>query len=83
MNDAPKRSHELVCSIGADTQDDLIRALHDFADRIARGEITHGCSGGWNYGTIYSYKHDPSITHDSYFESLKAHLAKERAASAN
>ena len=33
----PKRAHEFICKVGADTQEDLIAELHRLADGIERG----------------------------------------------
>ncbi len=74
----PRRSHEFMCKIGADSQDALVRDLHLMAHDIERGELTAGVSGGYSSGSVYAYRHDPRVTHDSYFAELDAALEKRR-----
>lgn len=75
----PKRAHELICKIGADTKEALIAEIENFARRIARNDITHGVMGGSVCGAIYSYRHDPAMTHSRYFEELNAKLEADRS----
>jgi len=77
----PRRAHELICTIGADSKEGIVHELEEFARRIARDDISHGCIGGSDCGAIYSYRHDPAMTHDAYFEQLNAQLEKEHATS--
>jgi hypothetical protein len=72
---SPRRAHELIVKVGADTADDLCYALNQMAIDLGRGEMTQGCSGSPSVGYTYSYSHDPSITHDSYFQAIDAWLA--------
>ncbi len=74
MSESPHRAHELIIKIGADTKLDLINELNNFANRIARDELTHGIIGGYGAGAIYSYRHDPNQTHELYFQQLSAIL---------
>lgn len=73
------RAHTFIASIGADTKEDLCAELREFARRIERGEVTHGCMGGPSCGATYSYKVRPEQTHDKYFEDIEAMLAAEQA----
>lgn len=79
MSDGPHRAHELICKIGADSKDGLIAEIENFARRIAMNDITNGVMGGYSSGAIYSYRHDPDMTHDRYFQELNAKLEADRA----
>lgn len=68
------RAHEFGCTIGADTKEDLIAELYNLARRLERDEITFGVMGGSVVGSIYAYRHDPSMTHDGYFDLVNAHI---------
>lgn len=76
----PNRAHEFICKIGADDKDGLVRELHDLAERIARDELSVGVKGGSDVGSIYSYRHDPTMTHDRYFEEIGRILDAEKSA---
>lgn len=75
---APRRAHIFKCDAGGDTAQELAWLLRNFADRIERGDISVGCTGGSSSGGSYAYDHDPSITHESYFAAVDLHLQKER-----
>lgn len=72
------RAHSIVISAGGDTARDLARELYRLAGEIERGELTKGCSGSPLGGSVYSYVHDPSMTHDRYFEEIDRLLRAER-----
>ena len=78
MTKAPERAHVLICKIGADTKDALVQAIEQFASRVARNDISHGCYGGPDDGAEYCYRHDPNQTHETYFEHLQRYLDEER-----
>lgn len=73
-----RRAHSIVISAGGDTARDLAHELHMLAERVERGEVTKGCGGGPACGSIYSYIHDPSMTHDRYFQEIDRRLSAER-----
>jgi len=80
MDDAkPRRSVEMVITIGADSRRELARALRFMAAEIERREINgpNGCSGAPNAGYHYTFSEDPAITHESYFKALDQYLARE------
>ena len=74
MTDAPRRAHQFIIQIDADTKRDLVDALFNAATQLERDELTEGCSGSSSYGTMYCYRVDPDVTHDSYFEHLQEYL---------
>lgn len=74
MSNGPRRAHEFTVRIGADTRKGLVDELLALARRIERDEITCGVMGGSTAGATYSYIHDPSITHDRYFEEINGYL---------
>jgi hypothetical protein len=79
MSKGPVRAHELIVKIGADTVEDLAWALRTLASDVERGRLTRGCWGSPSDGAIYSYRHDPAMTHDRYFAELDQHLEREAA----
>jgi hypothetical protein len=77
-----ERAHTLICTVGADTLQDLCAELREMARKLERGQMTTGCIGGPSVGTTYSYKVRPEQTHEKYFQDIEAWLATESAASA-
>lgn len=71
----PQRAHTIVVSAGGDTAHDLAWELRRLADMIEREELTVGCSGASSGGSLYSYKHQPEMTHDAYFTAVNEWLA--------
>ena len=74
MNQAPVRAFRLTLRIDADTRNDLVSALINFATQIDREEITTGVSGGVNSGWIYELLVDLNQTHETYFQQLNDYL---------
>jgi hypothetical protein len=72
------RAHEFACTIGADTKEDLVAELYNLARRLERDDIDRGCMGGSVAGSIYAYRHDPTITHEGYFDLIKRHIEQNR-----
>lgn len=75
----PQRAHTIVVSAGADTARDLAWELRRLADLIDREQLSVGCSGAPFGGSLYSYKHQPEMTHDAYFTAIDEWLASEAA----
>lgn len=75
------RAHSIIVSAGGDTAHDLASELYSLAQRIERGELTKGCSGGSSCGSIYSYVKDPTMTHDRYFEEIEKRIKADAALS--
>lgn len=74
-----ERAHTLILKIGADTAKDLADHLRFIASDVERNEITVGTSGGPSCGYTYSYKTDPSMTHDEYFRQINEWLDEQAA----
>lgn len=74
--EVPKRAVRLTLRIDADTCDDLVTALLNFADRVARREITTGVWGSPSDGGIYELHDAGHPTHDEYFASLREYLGQ-------
>lgn len=72
---APARAFRLTLRLDADDRKELANALFNFADAVARGEVTTGVSGGPSSGSIYELLHDPSMTHDAYHAQVREYLA--------
>lgn len=66
----------------ADSWDECWKALDHIATEVARGNLRgpNAASGGPASGYTLTADEDESITHESYFEALEAHLAKQREA---
>lgn len=75
-----ERAHTLICSIGADTLEDLCGELREMARKLERGEVSVGVMGGPTVGSTYSYRVRPEQTHDAYFKQIDEWLARSRAA---
>ena len=75
---APQRAHTLIVKAGGDTVRDLADELRSLANRLERGELTRGCAGGDNRGSIYEYRNDPEMTQDAYFRSTNEWLEKRK-----
>lgn len=76
----PRRAFTLTFEIGADTRDDLVHALHNFAEQIARDEVSRGCWGSPSNGAAYELLVDESQTHDKYFEAINKYLERKSPA---
>ena len=84
MNEKPHRRYQLTLDIGADTYDELLRAIHTFADHMdmnypALDYSTNGASGGVSTGYSYDVKVDNDMTHERWYEELQAYLAARKA----
>ena len=73
--DAPSRAFRMTLVIDADSRDELAWALRRLSDAVDRDEISTGVSGGPDSGWIYELLHDPSMTHEVYFEAVRTYLA--------
>lgn len=71
---APVRAYRLSLVLEADSDTDMAHALCNLADRIQRGQVTHGVWGSPSDGAIYELLIDPSMTHDAYHAALRAYL---------
>jgi len=76
---SPHRAHVLNAEVQADTVQAVDAELRRLATRVERGELTAGCVGGPDCGTSYAYRHDATVTHDSFFEQVDAYLAARAA----
>lgn len=76
MNGMPYRAMRLTLVMDADTRKGLVDALMNLATQIDREEITTGCSGGVDSGSIYELLIDPEQTHDKYFKQVDDYLAE-------
>ena len=78
--EAPKRAHRLTLKLDADTLDEMASALVNLADRVVRGELTIGVSGGCGSGYIYELLSDPTKTNADYFAEVHEYLRNVRNA---
>ena len=75
----PRRAMRLTLALEADTRLDLVHALHNLAERVARDEVTTGVWGGPSDGAVHELLHDPAMTHDAYHTALRSYLAGLKA----
>lgn len=84
-----RRAHSLILVADGDSVRDMANMLSHLARTLLRDEPnlllrdkpTEGSSGGIRAGCTYSYKHDPSMTHDRFFLEIEAEIAEmEKAA---
>lgn len=71
---APERAVVLTMKMEADSINDLVGYLISFATNIERGEVTKGCSGGYNSGCVYELRENHDQTHDKYYAELLKYL---------
>lgn len=85
----PKRRFALSLELGADTFEELVNALENFAYHTAVNLPTvatdnphgwNGASGGPASGYSYALRIDESIDHDKYMEAIEAWKATRDAA---
>lgn len=72
--DAPKPRRRVVLKLdlGADDREAAIRELENIAREMRRGHMWgNSCVGGYSVGYSMEISEDKTITHDSYFESIK------------
>lgn len=72
----PRRAFCLTMRMEADSRNDLVSALMNFAANIDCEEVTVGAIGGPNSGVTYELLIDAEQTHDAYFEQLHQYLKK-------
>jgi len=70
----PHRACRLVLDLEADDRKALADSLYNMADRIERGEMTKGVSGGYSSGYIYELTESDRPTHAEYMRELNAYL---------
>lgn len=75
MSEAPQRAVTLKLDLQADTPAALIRALENIACQIERGELSTGCSGGYESGYTYEYHEANGPSHDEYVKQLQTYCA--------
>ena len=80
MSDAPQRRVEVRISLGADSQEDAIRALRTILDDAERAERLpqHQISGGYNSGWVIASHEDGAQTHASWFNQVSEWIAARR-----
>lgn len=79
----PRRRVVFELKLGADSVADLSIALARLAEDVGTewsedAVPPNGAAGGWASGYSYTASVDPSVTHESYFDAVKAR--KEGAA---
>lgn len=78
MSEQPRRAFVFTLKLGADTREELVRALDQISYQIAADQMTTGVSGGVGSGYTYELLHDPEQTHEKYFAELHAYLDSTR-----
>jgi len=72
----PKRRVEMSLKVNADSIDELVSYLRNFAFEVSTGTRT-GVSGGHSTGAVYQIVEDESITHESWAVELEKYLAEQ------
>lgn len=71
--DLPHRAWTMTLKVGADSELELERALLSIATDFSMGGLRSTfASGGPGAGWSGETKHDPSMTHERYFEAIEA-----------
>lgn len=85
MSDAPRRRWVLDLKLGADTFEDMCRALDNLERELRmRPGIPDGggrremCSGGPDSGYHATLSEDQSVSHTSYFAAVEEFISKRR-----
>lgn len=81
MSDTPRRAVTFDLSLQADSREAAITALENIQRRIALGDMTRGCSGGYDSGYTYHYEERDGPTHDEYNQQLKSWIAASKSSS--
>ena len=71
--EGPKRRVEMSLKVNADSIDELVSYLRNFAFEVSTGTRT-GVSGGYSTGAVYQIVEDESITHESWEKALNEHI---------
>lgn len=74
----PQRACVFTTKIEADNRQEMVSALYFLADRLDRGELNVGVSGGCGSGCAYEYLEGDHPTHEEYFAQLHAYLAERK-----
>lgn len=70
-NTKPRRRVMMTLKLGADSRDDMIRALEQMAFEMRQGYLLgETTSGGYSSGYSLKVTEDSTITHDSYMEEI-------------
>lgn len=72
--EAPQRAYVLDLKVEADDLDSLIGYLRSFELDLRMGHISHGVSGGYSAGSVYSLKINEGVTHETWVVKLEAYL---------
>ena len=76
----PKRAFELELRVGGDSWDIVLNELQELVRHIRKnGQECSSVSGGYGSNHLVTITHDPSMTHDKYFEQLDQYIAARDA----
>lgn len=73
----PRRRFSGSILIGADTREELARALRSLAGDIERGCGLQAACGGYASGWTLQLVEDPDMDHDRYVAALDRYLERE------
>jgi hypothetical protein len=80
MGEAPRRAFHLTLILGADSREELARALEQMAFQVEAAKLTVGVSGGPSTGAIYELLTNPEQTHERYFQEVAEYLRNKKEA---
>lgn len=69
-----ERRHVISISLQSDTIDDAISSLRNIATHFRMYGVSDSVSGGYGSGYTITYKENPDMTHDKYFEMLDDYI---------
>lgn len=75
-----ERQFVMLIKAQGDTPEAIANELHSMANKLRRGELSYGVSGGVTSGCAYVYRENPGQTHEVYFEQIEAEFQADRAA---
>ncbi|MEV4155442.1 hypothetical protein AB0J48_20670 [Nocardia salmonicida] len=77
----PRRAHHVEIHAGGDTEQDLIDAIREIADRLDSEDVIPSVSGigSSSRGYRVTFDYDPDMTHDRYIAANRAWLEARRA----
>jgi hypothetical protein len=79
VSEKPHRAYTLFAQIGADTPQDMVRALESIIFDIKMDDMPQErVTGGFAWGGIFAYLTDADMTHETWEAILEAWIAERK-----
>ena len=79
----PHRAYTLYAQIGADTPEDMVRALKSIIFDIEANDMpSERITGGFAWGGVFAYLTDADMTHDQWEANINKWLAERNESEA-